>query len=88
MNTNKVKRNKPITKQLSERYGGEWEHYPFHSTWFCKDNRKLWTCYYFQDGYDMNGNRMEESKSTLLLRKLYVYGLESGTEEFYPNLKQ
>ncbi len=76
-----IKRNKPITKQLAEKYGGIWRHVPFHGIWYC-DELRLNACYVSEAGYDINGAPMEEAK--FLIKGLYVYGLKTGTERYYP----
>jgi len=80
----RVKRNEPITKQLSEKYGGTWKHIPFHSMWFC-DELGLNAHYVFEGGYDVNGCPMEEHPLLRSMKGLHVYGLKSGPEKFYPN---
>jgi len=78
----KSKRNTPIVKQLSEKYGGKWKHIPFHGVWIC-DDLDLRALYHFEGGYDIDGSPMTEKFS--MLKGLYVYGLKTGTERFYPN---
>ena len=77
----KIKRRKSIVKQLAEKYGGKWKHIPFHGMWFC-DALNLNAHYVFEGGYDIDGNPMDEN--FLFLKGLYVYGLKTGVERYYP----
>lgn len=48
-----IKRNKPITKLLNERFGGKWENVPFQSEWFC-DELDAHAHYIASGYYDIN----------------------------------
>jgi len=77
----KVKRNKPIIRQLEEKYGGKWGYirdFP-NGTWEC-EKKGLTAHYVANGGYDMNGNYVQPMISTM-----YVYGLENGPERFVPS---
>lgn len=78
----KVKRNKPITKQLSEKFGGKWRYIPFQSFWIC-DEMNAHAYYVAEGGYDMNGDYQE---SPIIFKRLTVYGLKNGTQYLYPNI--
>jgi len=77
----KKRRKIPITKQLSNKYGGVWHHIPFRGLWYCKE-LDLQANFVFEGGYDINGSPMNES--SFFPKGLYVYGLETGPEKFYP----
>ena len=79
----KIKRTKPITKQLGEKYGGKWRHIPFQGMWICEElNLSAW--YTADGGYDVNGEYQPISPIFRCLQGLHVYGLKDGSEKFYP----
>jgi len=76
-------RPKPIVKQLSEKYGGVWFHIPFQGFWYCEE-LDLTAHYVADGGYDVNGNYVP---TPAIFQKLYVYGLKTGVEKFWPKKK-
>lgn len=76
----KVKKRKPITKQLNEKFGGSWRNIPFQGLWVC-DDLDAHACYVAEGGYDMNGNY---TPVPAWLNRLTVYGLNQGITHLYP----
>ena len=74
-------KNKPITKQLSNKFGGEWKYTPFQSIWSC-DEMRLTAYYVAEGGYDMDGNYKPVHKA---FRRITIFGLKSGIDHLYTN---